>query len=266
MKKICILVISIIGLLQLTSCSSDTEAKQLAANETSPADSSKTEEWFPEYDFDTLRGLYSGDFGDGFINIFLTYVNDKKAIGYNIHKGLQRNINGDVIQNKDGFELTLNEPGDNPYDGVFVLNISKKDFSVTGTWTAKDPAIKTKKFKLKKQETKEALNELSFYDGGPLTESNFLETFSTSTLDNGSIRFEENGLAIFTYYPDEQKHEQLETIKASWKFENEKTLLIEWAKNTKFKERNMTFKLFQPKDEVPRFQGPNGLSIHPEYY
>ena len=266
MKKICTLVIGIIGLLQLTSCSQDTETKQLAATEKLPADSSKTEEWFPEYEFDTLRGLYSGDFGDGFINIFLTYVNNKKAIGYNIHKGLQRNINGDVVQNKDGFELTLNEPGDNPYDGVFVLNISKKDFSVTGTWTAKDPAIKTKKFKLKKQEMKEPLDGKSFYDGGPLTESNFLETFGYSTLDGGNIRFEENGLAIFTYYPDEQKHQQLETIKASWRFENEKTLIIEWAKNTKFKERNMTFKLQQQKDEVPSFQGPNGLSLDIEYY
>lgn len=265
MKKICTLFIGIIGLIQLTSCSSDPEPKQIAATEKSPGDSIQTEEWFPGYDFDTLRGLYSGDFGDGFINIFLTYVNDKKAIGYNIHKGLQRNINGDLVQKKEGFELTLSEPGDNPYDGVFVLNISKKDFSVTGTWTAKDPSIKAKKFKLKKQEI-EALDGKSFYDGGPLTQSNFLETFSYSTLDNGNIQFEENGLATFTYYPDEQKHEQLETIKASWRFEDDKTLVIEWAKNAKFKERSMKFKLLQPEDEVPSFQGPNGLSIDLQYY
>lgn len=266
MKKICTLFIGIIGLFQLTSCSSGTDTKQMTASENPQADSAKTEEWFPEYDFDTLRGLYSGDFGDGFITVFLTYVNGKKAIGYNILKGLQRNISGDLVQKKDAFELTLSEPGDNPYDGVFVLNISKKDFSVTGTWTAKDPSIKPKKFKLKKQVAKDPLDGQSFYEGESINESNFLGTFGYSTLDGGNIRFEENGLATFTYYPDEQKHEQLETIKASWRFENDKTLIIEWAKNTKFKERNMKFKLLQPKDEVPSFQGPNGLSIDLEYY
>jgi hypothetical protein len=136
----------------MTSCSSGPKVPQTAETEKNHSDSLKAQEWFPEYPSDTLTGLYTGDFGDSPIRIFLTYVKNEKAIGYNVHKGLQRNISGDVIQKKDSFELTLNEPGDNPYDGVFVLKISKKDFSTDATWTAKDPAIPTRKFKLIKKQ------------------------------------------------------------------------------------------------------------------
>src|SRR5690606_17933885 len=99
MKTPFALFIGITGLLLSTSCSSntDTTKNNLTAEKTT-VDSVTLEEWFPETNFDTLRGLYTGDFGDGFINVVLTYVNDKKAIGYNVHKGLQRNLSGSVVQ------------------------------------------------------------------------------------------------------------------------------------------------------------------------
>jgi hypothetical protein len=101
MKTSFALFIGISGLLLSTSCSSGTDAtKNNVTTEKTSVDSVSTEEWFPQTDFDTLKGLYTGDFGDGFINIVLTYVNDKKAIGYNVHKGLQRNVSGSVVQKK----------------------------------------------------------------------------------------------------------------------------------------------------------------------
>ena len=38
------------------------------------------------YDYDTLQGLYMGDFGGSDIRIQLNYVSKKNAIGYNITK------------------------------------------------------------------------------------------------------------------------------------------------------------------------------------
>lgn len=266
MKTHFALFIGITGLLLSTSCSSDAEVKTTAANQKNTTDSVDVEEWFPETNFDTLRGMYTGDFGDGFINVILTYVNDKKAIGYNIHKGLQRNISGSVIQKTDHFELTLNEPGDNPYDGIFVLIISKKDGSVNATWTANNPKIPSKKFKLKKQAIKHDGDSKGVFEGGEITEDNFMELFSYANLDVGHVEFKESGIALFTYYPEGQENEQQEIIKGSWKFIDKKTMVIEWAKNSLFKERSMKFKLTQDEDGMPSFEGPNNLSIYPDYY
>ena len=261
------LFIGISSLLSITSCSSEAEVKtETATAEKSTADSMKTEEWFPETDFDTLRGLYTGDFGDGFINVVLTYVNDKKAIGYNIHKGLQRNISGSVVQKAEAFELTLNEPGDNKFDGIFTLIISKKDGSVNASWKANDPKIKGKNFKLKKRvmdsEDNPDDNYYFDYSTDKVTENNFREAFSHATLytgdNSGDISFLENGIVKYSYYPEKQENEQMEFIKGSWKFKDAKTLIIDWSKNTEFKERQMSFKLIHKKEDVPYFETADG--------
>ncbi len=266
MKTTFVLFIGITGLLLSTSCSSDPKVKPTATAEKNSKDSVETEEWFPETNFDTLRGMYTGDFGDGFINVILTYVNDKKAIGYNIHKGLQRNISGSVVQKNDHFELTLNEPGDNPYDGIFVLTISKKDGSVHANWTANNPKIPAKKFKLKKQAIRQDSDSKSIYEGGEITEDNFTELFSYANLQDGNVEFKENGIILYSYYPEGQENEQQEIIKGSWKFVDKKNMVIEWAKNNVFKGRSMKFKLTQDEDGMPSFEGPDNLSIYPDYY
>jgi hypothetical protein len=266
MKTTFALFIGITGLLLTTSCSSDPEIKATATGEKSISDSVEREEWFPKTDFDTLRGMYTGDFGDGFINVILTYVNDKKAIGYNVHKGLQRNISGSVVQKKEGFELTLNEPGDNKFDGVFVLNISKKDGSIDATWTANDPKISTKKFKLKKQSIKQGSDSKYEFNGEEITQDNFMELFSYANLDIGHVEFKENGIILFTYYPEGQVNEQQEIIKGSWKFTDKKNMVIQWSKNKVFKQQNMKFKLTQDEDHMPTFEGPDELSIYPDFY
>ncbi|MGV3610641.1 MAG: hypothetical protein ACO1N0_06820 [Fluviicola sp.] len=269
MKQINALFIGLSSLLLITSCSSDPEAKSAdeSVQQTSAgSDSLKKEEWFPETNFDTLRGLYTGDFGDGFINVVLTYVNEKKAIGYNVHKGLQRNISGSVVQKKEQFELTLNEPGDNPYDGIFVLTISKKDGSVNASWTANDPKIKSKKFTLKKRtlDSKNVSDEKDYFDftSDKVTEENFREVFSHASLyigdKSGDISFLENGIVKYSYYPDNQQNEQMEMIKGSWKFKDAKTLIIDWAKNNEFKARQMSFKLIQNTEEPPYFETKDG--------
>lgn len=261
MKTALTLSFGILSLFAIQSCSSDPKTPQAVESAQKGVDSVETKPWFPETNFDTLRGIYTGDFGDGFIHVILTYVNDKKAVGYNIHKGLQRNISGDVAQHKDYFELTMNEPGDNPYDGVFVLKINKRDFSADATWTAKDPKIGSKSFHLKKKISAEKPTEKFYYDGYPITEANFQETFSRSQLEGGNLFFDEDGLVTFSYYPDGQKTEQLETIKGSWKINPGMSLLIAWAKNSYFKERNMKFKLIQKKESAPLFKASNGMEI-----
>lgn len=266
MKKHSVLFITALSLLA-ASCSSAPEKKEASEAPKTTADSLEVEKWYPETDFDTLRGVYTGNFGDGFIKIVLTYVNDKKAVGYDIHKGLQRNITGQVVQYDDRFELTLNEPGDNEYDGIFVLNISKKDGRTNASWTANDPKIASKKFTLKKQDPNKGNDSKSVFDGNELTEDNFMELFSYGNLEGGNVEFIENGIVRYTYYPDEQQNEQQELIKGSWTFTDQTTMVIEWAKNTRFKMRKMSFKLVKDEDGMPAFEGLKGSpSIYPNYY
>jgi hypothetical protein len=146
------------------------------------------------------------------------------------------------------------------------LNISKKDGSVDATWTANDSKISAKKFKLKKLPFKKSDLSKSVYEGGELTEDNFIEIFSYAYLDPGHVEFKENGIVLLTYYPEGQENEQQEIIKGSWKFINEKTMVIEWSKNKVFKQQNMKFKLTQDEDQTPSFEGPEGLRIYPDYF
>ena len=98
------------------------------------------------------------DFGGSSILIILNYVSGQNAIGYNIHKGLQRNITGKVSRSGDSIQVTLNEPGDNKYDGIFTLDFIGIDKSPKGNWTANDPKIPSQNFKLKKIDQKENNN------------------------------------------------------------------------------------------------------------
>jgi hypothetical protein len=43
-------------------------------------------------------------------------------------------------------------------------------------------------------------------------------------------------------------------------------LIINWSKNAHFKDQVMKFKLIQKEDEGPIFEGPDNLSIYPDYY
>src|SRR2546430_2015280 len=87
------------------------------------------------YNYDTLEGAYVGNFGGSDIRIILTHVTGKHATGYNLHKGLRRNINGTMQQTGNTFTFVLNEPGDHPFDGKFSFTIDTITFILSGTWT-----------------------------------------------------------------------------------------------------------------------------------
>lgn len=251
----------------LISCSSTNDSTKETQ---STADLTANETYTQAFNFDTLTGVYTGDFGDGNISLVLSFVNEKKAIGYDVHKGLKRNISGSVTDKNDFVELILNEPGDNPYDGVFVLKISKVDFSVDAIWTANDPKLRNKKFKLTKKIIKQRDEKAKpYYEGGVFTEEDFIENFSYCSYKDGDIEFIEDGTFTYSYYPttDEvERKEQLETCAGSWKFNKDKTLTLEWGRNAPFQLKITHFKFVNEENEMPRFAGANGEDITLAYY
>ena len=126
-----------IAMLSLVSCNTipEREHKAKAVNEMSK-----------------FEGSYEGDFGgSGNIRITLLHVDERKANGYSLHKGLQRDMSGTVREDRGGHSFTLKEPGDNQYDGNFNFVIERSGTTLTGTWTPlNNNELKTISFTLQK--------------------------------------------------------------------------------------------------------------------
>lgn len=220
-----------IFLFTLNSCSksegNETEEIKRVPAEVAPED---------HFDYDTLRGMYIGDFGRSPIRIVLNYVSSSNAIGYNIHKGLQRNLNGKVSRNGDTTRIILNEPGDHEYDGTFELIFDGIDKNPKGKWEHLEGWIPSKKLKLSKFEMEKP-------EGDEIRASNFADYFSVVFDSLGTFYFEDDGLVRYEYYPTQDQSarvEQKKEVRGSW-FLEDSTLLIEWQKNYVFKEPKITY-------------------------
>lgn len=218
----------------------------------------------PEDDFyyDTLKGMYTGDFGGSEIRIILNYVSGSNAIGYNIHKGLQRNLQGKVSREGDKVSIILNEPGDHEFDGIFKLTFTGKMESPTGVWESLSGKISKKNFKLKKIVRKK--DDDDYYT---LNQVNFTNLFSYCYDTLGDYRFEQDGLCVYEYYPkkdDETRVEQMIRVKGSWSL-SDSIVAIDWQPNKRFKNSRMIFIVRRGEYEEPYLDG-EGMKIYNHWY
>ncbi|MFT6245609.1 MAG: hypothetical protein ACJA0U_002706 [Salibacteraceae bacterium] len=205
----------------------------------------KLEPTIPEediYDYDTLQGMYLGGFGGSDIRIILNYISKKNAIGYNIHKGLQRNITGKVSRKGDTVQLVMTEPGDNKFDGVFTINFIGNDDSPYGSWESNSGKIPRQEFKLKK-----IITDTDRGDHDQLEDinvSNFANVFYYLTDSIGEYSFKEDGLVTLNYYEnlesetienedEERALEQMIELKGSWSLKGTH-VTINWEPNDIF--------------------------------
>jgi len=218
--SLCILTIT------LVSCSEETVVKdEVTVEKVEPT-------IHPEdnYDYDTLRGMYIGGFGGSDIRIILNYISKKNVIGYNIHKGLQRNITGKVSRSGDSVQLVLAEPGDNEFDGVFTINFIGIDDQPYGSWESNSGEIPKQEFKLKKI--------IQSTDRDEVTVANFADIFYYVRDSIGEYSFNDDGLVILEYYKDQDNDEdramaQMQQLKGSWSLKGEH-VTINWEPNDIF--------------------------------
>lgn len=69
-----------------------------------------------------LQGAYSGKFKSGLMTLVINYVSGNTVSGYDLHKGVRRNVNGEIGEKDGRYVLVLKEPGGNPLDGTFYLS------------------------------------------------------------------------------------------------------------------------------------------------
>lgn len=161
-------------------------------------------------------GLYSGDFGGSNIYITINHAKNRHIGGYNVHKGLRRNLSGTYDLSEKGFTATLNEPGDHPFDGKFVLDFSFDGKTATGTWTPNNKsAAKAKTFTLKQVSDDKA--EYKDY---------------IVNADHRDLVFSKDGSVTLNYYEkvtDSTFAQQMTTLKGTWEKQGE-DLVVTWGK------------------------------------
>lgn len=106
-----------------------------------PGQQSKTADGWPGIADSTAAGMlgsYSGSFKNGLLTLVINYVSGNIVSGYDLHKGIRRNLNG-RIEEKDGqYALVLKEPGGNPFDGAFYLTMDRSAQKIKGSWVPTD--------------------------------------------------------------------------------------------------------------------------------
>lgn len=188
--------------------------------------------YIPSYAVNNFEGTYSGSFDNGYIIIEINYVNGKNASGYNLHKGVRRNINGTLQPATNGFHFMLKEPGDNPFDGTFDFIIDTSKFALGGTWIPFDSSrTKSKTLALQKQPKKVTINyedELGMWV--PAT-----GTYSTDT----TLDFDPAGTCEYRFYSKPgDVTSQMNSVRGNY-IQVKDTVLIEWQKNSFTPEQKM---------------------------
>ena len=164
-----------------------------------------------------VKGTYIGDFKGSPIAITFNYVTDNHASGYNIHKGLTRNISGSIEIVKGKLHLQVAEPGNNKYDGKFDLVIDTAKWTGDGIFEPFQQG-NAASFHFKRQPIAENLNE---YDDR-LMDS--LGNYITLLTD---------GSCTYTYLSDTTNTGQQLTVHGNYTRDN-KNLIIYWQKNSVF--------------------------------
>lgn len=176
-----------------------------------------------------VKGTYIGDFKGSPIAITLNYVSDNHASGYNVHKGLTRNISGTIEATEKGLRLQLSEPGSNQYDGKFDLLVDTSKWAGTGTWTPFKKGDEAK-FSFKKQT--------------PASEDDQYEMTFSDSLQN-YLTLKPDGSCTYTYLTDTTNTGQEVTIRGNYT-KDKKTVTIFWQKNDVFPTKSI-FKLLETK-------------------
>lgn len=228
-------------LLLFVGCQSTTEENILAAENSEEGILLEEQVDYPDFNWDTLAGLYYGDFAGSAIRVKINYASNKQVVGYNVHKGLLRNVAGHVEEKMDSVILHMAEPGDGPYDGTFRIAINRENLKMNGNWIPFSDELTSKTFKLKRSEY-----EYSDDDNVIITNENFYNYYNYCTDTIGDFHFDEDGMVRYQYYPSEdyeQRKEQMQEVKGSWMVKG-KQLIINWQPNPVFPSRQSTFDIF----------------------
>ena len=186
-----------------------------------------------------VRGVYSGNFKGSPISLVLNFVSNRHASGYNVHKGLTRNLSGTIEFSNGKLHLLLAEPGNNIYDGEFDLEIDTARWTGNGVWKPLKKGEETS-FTFKKNKAKEG------------DEYNYGQTYMDSL--SNYIILKPDGSCSYNYLTDSTNTGQQLTIRGNYQKEKN-SVTVYWQKNAVFPSGKSVFKriVSRPYPDDPDF-------------
>jgi hypothetical protein len=99
-----------------------------------------------------LIGAYAGDFGNRKIILFIDRVTDDSIGGSSLVAGGSRPFKGTFTMKAGIYLITVKEPGDNKFDGVFAFtfNTNIPDI-ISGTWKPNAATVAAKNYTLQRK-------------------------------------------------------------------------------------------------------------------
>lgn len=142
-KQLILAIVAVAGLTATAYLRSavvdDSPSNSAMASSATLNDSTKSEKTHvPQSTGEFVDGkLWEGKFGNAKIQIYVGIVDPSGIVkGYNILKGKKRDLTGSL---RDGV-IVLNEPGDDPWDGVFELKMNET--TCTGNWASNNGKLR----------------------------------------------------------------------------------------------------------------------------
>jgi hypothetical protein len=135
-----------------------------------------------------ILGMYVGAFGKNMINIMLYKMENGITEGYSVCAGNFRKLNGTYKRGGEGiYELKLDEPGDDQYDGSFEFTTNGDDLS--GKWTPfKTEGNSAKTYTLTKKKYKFDVNNGDY----PETSTRLLTEDDVNNLNGDELAYMRN--------------------------------------------------------------------------
>lgn len=181
-----------------------------------------------------ITGTYTGDFNGSPITVTLRYMAGKRISGYNIHKGLRRNMSGSIFLEGDQLHIRMQEPGTNIFDGSFDLLLDTGSMQAKGKWQPlNNKELGITKFSLTKQSKDE-------YGGMFLTDSTGAE-----------LDMDGDGSCTFRYMVnDSTAAAQKLNVTGNYRFAKDSaTVTFFWQPNEVFPARQSIFTVTKTRDE-----------------
>jgi len=86
------------------------------------------------------------------ISLCIDKIEGDRIIGHSVVAGNNRPFQGSIVETDSSFNASIEEPGDNKYDGKFLFTISKSDTLIKGNWTSfKKIDVSRRKYELAKK-------------------------------------------------------------------------------------------------------------------
>ncbi|HEY8895378.1 MAG TPA: YARHG domain-containing protein [Niastella sp.] len=122
------------------------------------------------------------------ITLFISKLEDGNISGYSVCAGNERPFSGNYEDVNGKIKASLQEPGDNKFDGVFELQISKDDRTITGKWTPFNKALVGRHYTLQRKNFKYNPD----YGRYPKTSTELLTSEDVNNMYKDELRYMRN--------------------------------------------------------------------------